>query len=468
MAKGDLDALGVKRAKHDGRKGPVQISAGGCKGLYLQISPSGAKSWILRVTLGGKRREIGLGACPAISLADARERGLATHNEIDRAGRAGRDWWAERQEAKVAKRAEVAATVEAAKLMTFREAVRAFCSAASGQLDELTNAKHKAQWESTLLVYAAGEKEPGRAAPRNRKNPEGIGKDGIGEKPVADLTKHDIARILEPIWKTKRETARRVRSRIEAVIRWADGKENRDRANPAQWSDLKHLGAFTVRRGMKQKAIAQQKKHHPALQVEHAQEWFADLRSRPSISARALEFVAFTACRSQEVRGARWSEIKGLNGPAPVWTVPAERMKMGQPHRVPLSAQAVALLRALPRHQGTELIFVAPRGGQLGDMALSKTMKDRHAAQVKAGRAGWLDKHNGKIATPHGLRATFRTWVQDRAAFPGELAEAALAHVAGNSVEQAYKRGDALDPRRPLMQAWADYLTGTQVAQAAE
>ncbi|MCJ1900354.1 MULTISPECIES: site-specific integrase [Paracoccus] len=455
-----------------GKKGHHVIAVGGvgAEGLSLQISPDGRKSWILRAVFpDGKRREMGLGTYPKpVGLTDARDAAIAAKKLI----REGRDPIAERQAlrdaTREAARAEKAAT-EGPKMMTFREAVRAFCSKEAGQLESLTNTKHKAQWESTLMVYAAGETEPGRQAPRNRKHPEGIGANGIGDKLVADLTKHDIARVLEPIWGTKRETARRVRSRIEAVIRWTDGKEERDRANPAQWSDLKHLGAFTERKGTKQKKLEKRKAHHPALQVGHAQEWFADLRNRPSISARALEFLALTAVRSQEARGACWSEFKGLDGKKPVWTVPAERMKMGDDHRVPLSAQAVALLKALPRHQGTDLVFAAPRGGMLGDMALSKIMKDRHAAQVKAGRVGWLDEHNSKVATPHGLRATFRTWVQEQTTFPRELAEAALAHVSGDEVERAYARGDALARRRVLMQAWADYLNGVEaIREAAE
>lgn len=464
VAKAAISDKALKALKHEGGKGNRTVAVGECKGLYLQISPTNSKSWILRMVVSGKRREIGLGPYPDIPLSEARELGLAKRNEFARAVRDGRDPIAERQAQREAAR-EVVKAASAPALMTFREAVRTFCGKESGQLDGLTNAKHKAQWESTLLVYAAGETKPARQAPRNRKHPDGIGKDGIGEIVVADLTKHDIARVLEPIWKTRRETARRVRSRIEAVIRFADGKEQRDRANPAQWSDLKHLGAFGERKGVKAKKKERRKAHHPALQVAHAPEWFADLRSRPSISARTLEFLALTAVRSQEVRGARWSEFTALNKSKPVWTIPAERMKMGDPHRVPLSRQAVALLRALPRHQGTDLVFVAPRGGPLGDMALSKTMKDRHAAQVAAGRPGWLDEKNGKIATPHGLRETFRTWVQEHTTHPRELAEAVLAHQSGDETERAYARGDALARRRTLMQEWADYLTGATGAR---
>ncbi|WP_339819281.1 integrase arm-type DNA-binding domain-containing protein [uncultured Paracoccus sp.] len=467
MAKSKLTALNVKRAQHDGRAGHRMMAVGGDhKGLYLQVTARHSKSWILRIVVNGKRREIGLGAFPEIGLADAQELAITQRNEIKRAAKDGRDPVAERHAQKVAARAERIAT-NAPKLMTFADAVKAFCHRDAGQLDGLSNAKHRAQWESTLMVYAVGEIDAGRKSPRNRENPKGIGADGIGAIAVADLTKHDIARILEPIWHEIPETARRVRSRIEAVIRWADGKEGRDRANPAQWSDLKHHGNLTVRRGQKQKALAAQKSHHPALHFYDAPEWFADLKRRPSVSARALQFVVLTACRSQEVRGARWSELSDLDGRNPIWTVPGDRMKMGQPHRVPLSRQAVAMIKAMPRHLGSDFVFVAPRGGPLGDMALSKMMKDQSAARQAACGAGWIDKANGRVATPHGLRSTFRTWVQEDTEFPREVAESALAHLSGDAVERAYARGDALARRRDMMQAWADYLTGAQAAKQA-
>ena len=230
----------------EGKTGNLVIAVGGdrCEGLSIQVASDGRKSWILRAVFpDGKRREMGLGTYPhPVGLADARDKAREARKAISE----GRDPIAERKAARDAARA-VKAEADGPKLMTFREAVEKFCGPKSGELDGLSNKKHKAQWESTLLVYAVGETEPDRKKPRNRKHPEGIGDRGLGDMLVADITKHDVAGVLGKIWKTKHETARRVRARIEAVIRWADGEEKRDRANPAQWSDLKHLGALTIR-----------------------------------------------------------------------------------------------------------------------------------------------------------------------------------------------------------------------------
>ncbi|WP_167553434.1 tyrosine-type recombinase/integrase [Paracoccus yeei] len=449
-----------KIAERGDKKGNLTVAVGGdgCEGLLLQIAPDGRTSWILRAVFpNGKRREMGLGKYPdPVGLSDAREAARSARKLIHH----GIDPIDERTAKRDAKR-ETNAT-STAKGMTFAEAVDGFVR--TGQLEALKNAKHKAQWESTLMTYAVGVARENRKAPRGRLAPEGIGKNGIGDKLVADLTKHDIAAILEPIWTTIPETAKRLRGRIEAVIRWADGQENRDRDNPARWVDLKHNGRL-FRRGDKKTASIS----HPALAEKDAPAWFADLRTRPSISARALEFLALTAVRSIELRGAQWSEFEGLDGDEPIWTIPANRMKKGKMHKVPLSQQAVELLRVLPRHQGKNLVFVAPRGGMLSADALEKLMKERHAAQVAQGRAGWQDENTAKIATPHGLRATFRTWAQggDREMrWPWHVAEAVLAHKISGSTQLSYARSTYLNERRGLMQEWADYLTGRAGAQA--
>lgn len=455
-----------KIAERGDKKGNLTIAVGGdgCEGLLLQIAPDGRTSWILRAVFpNGKRREMGLGKYPdPVGLSDAREAARAARKLIHQ----GIDPIDERTAKRDAKRDTTATST--AKGMTFAEAVDGFVRA--GQLEELKNTKHKAQWETTLMTYAVGVAKENRKAPRGRLAPEGIGKNGIGDKLVADLTKHDIAAILEPIWTTIPETAKRLRGRIEAVIRWADGQENRDRDNPARWVDLKHNGRLH-RRGTKKLLVVS----HPALAAQDAPAWFADLRTRPSISARALEFLALTAVRSIELRGALWSEISPLDGDEPIWTIPGERMKKKKLHIVPLSQQAVELLRDLPRHQGNKLVFAAPRGGMLSAAALEKLLKERHAAQVAQGGRGWLDESTAKIATPHGLRATFRTWAQDgdrEMRWPWHVAEAVLAHKIGGATQRAYARSTYLKERRGLMQEWADYLTGRAgvqvVPEAAE
>jgi len=171
------------------------------------------------------------------------------------------------------------------------------------------------------------------------------------------------------------------------------------------------------------------------------------------MATRALEFMAMTAARSGEVRGATWAEIDLEAG---LWTVPAERMKAGREHRVPLTAEAVALLRALPRLEGSAFVFPAARGGALSDMALSACMRRINEAR----EGGYLDRRSGRPAVPHGLRSTFRDWTAERTDYPRDMAEIALAHVVGSDVERAYRRGDMIDRRRQMMAAWARFLRG--------
>ena len=197
--------------------------------------------------------------------------------------------------------------------------------------------------------------------------------------------------------------------------------------------------------------------NHPALQLDDAPAWLADLRKRESFPARALEFLTLTAARSGEVRGAAWDEI-GLD--KALWIIPAQRMKMKREHRVPLTAEAVALLKALPKLEGNPLVFPGARGGQLSDMALSMLMKRQHTAAVAAGGLGYLDRVSKRPAVPHGLRSTFRDWVAERTSFPGEMAEVALAHRISSAVEAAYRRGDMIEKRRRMMADWADFLSG--------
>lgn len=191
--------------------------------------------------------------------------------------------------------------------------------------------------------------------------------------------------------------------------------------------------------------------------IDDAPRWFKALRGREGFGARALELLALTATRSQEIRGAVWDEIdldKAL------WIIPGPRMKMDREHRIPLSEAAVALLEALPQLHGNALVFPAARGGQLSDMTLSASMKRMHAAEVAAGGVGFVDRTSKRPAVPHGLRSTFRDWVAERTNFPGDMAEVALAHKISNSVEASYRRGDMIEKRRKMMEDWAGYLSG--------
>ncbi|ARS70107.1 tyrosine-type recombinase/integrase [Sinorhizobium meliloti] len=412
----ELSPLEVKRLEHPGKGRNANFAVGGVSGLLLQVTPSGGRTWLLRVQVGAKRRELGLGGYPDVSLAMARDRAREAKDKIRR----GVDPVEERKAAKAA----LAAAQR--RGLTFKDAVDK-CLAA--KLDAFKNAKHRQQWENTLATYAIPE---------------------MGTMLVSEIATQDVLRVIEPIWRKKTETASRVRGRIEAVLSWATVAGHRTGDNPARWAgNLKELlpAAAKVAKG----------KNQPAIQLDDAARWFTDLRAREGMGSRALEFLALTACRSGEIRGATWDEIdldKAL------WIVPAERMKMGREHRVPLQPDAVALLKALPRLEGNPLVFPAAKGGQISDMTLSATMKRIHEAETAKGGSGFIDRVSKRPAVPHGLRSTFRDWVSEHTTFPGEMAEVSLAHKVSNAVEAAYRRGDQIEKRRQMMQVWSDFLAG--------
>lgn len=396
----ELSAAEVRRLAHPGRGGNHNFAVGGVDGLNLQVTPSGARSWILRATMKGKRHQIGLGPFPDVTLAQARDRARAVKEQIWQ----GIDPLAEKRR------------------MTFAQAMEKTLDARTA---EFRNEKHKKQWRSTLDRYAVPV---------------------LGDMPVADIDVNDVLRALEPIWTDKTETASRLRGRIEAVIAWAAVSGHRTGDNPARWRG--NLDAVLAKPGKVAKV-----KHYPAVSLTDAADWFADVRSRDGMATRALEFLALTAARSGEVRGATWEEIDLDAG---LWIVPAERMKAGREHRVPLTAEAVALLSALPRMQGSPFVFPAARGGQLSDMALSACM--RRINEARGG--GYLDARSGRPAVPHGLRSTFRDWATERTDYERDLAETGLAHNVGSAVERAYRRSDMIEKRRAMMAAWARFLTG--------
>ncbi|AUQ53198.1 tyrosine-type recombinase/integrase [Phaeobacter inhibens] len=418
----ELSALDVRRLQHPGTGGNATFAVGGVSGLLMQITPNGGRTWLLRVTVGAKRREIGLGGFPDVTLAQARERAREAKDQI----RQGIDPVEQR------KAARAALTAAQRRGMTFADATS---KALAAKLDAFRNAKHRQQWENTLRTYAEPE---------------------LGEMLVDEITVQDVLRVLEPMWQTKTETASRLRGRIEAVLSWATVAGHRGGDNPARWAgNLKELLPAASK-------VAKQE-NQPALQIDDAPKWLSALRKRDGMGARALEFSALTAARSQEVRGARWEEI---DLDAAIWAIPAQRMKMDREHRVPLSPDAKALLEALPRFEDNPLVFPAPRGGEMSDMTLSAAMKRLHKADIEAGGMGFIDRVSKRAAVPHGLRSTFRDWVAERTHFPGDMAEVALAHKVGSAVEAAYRRGDMIEKRRLMMAAWAEYLTGKNRARA--
>ena len=389
----ERSALEVQRLKTPGLH-----AVGVVAGLHLQVLPSGARSWVLRVVIGGKRRDMGLGGYPDVTLAGAREKARAARETIAQ----GIDPIA----ARVAAKSALAAARGSA--ITFKDAAERFIEAKAG---EWKNAKHCQQWTNTLETYA----EP-----------------VIGSMQVRDIGLPHIIKILDPIWTSKTETASRVRARLESVLDWATVRGYRHGDNPARWKG--HLDKILAKPGKVTKV-----EHHPALPIDQIANFMLALRQRHGITARALEVLILTATRSGEVRGACWEEFDLDAG---LWTIPAGRMKAGREHRIPLSARVLAILNALPRLAEVELVFPAPRGGVLSDMSLTA-----------------VTRRMGIAAVPHGFRSTFRDWAAERTDYPSEMAEMALAHVINNKVEAAYRRGNMFEKRRRMMADWAHICT---------
>ncbi|MBM3566321.1 MAG: DUF4102 domain-containing protein [Alphaproteobacteria bacterium] len=390
-----LTALAVTRAKEPGLYGDGN-------GLYLQVSRVGSKSWLLRFRLHGRRRDMGLGSLADVSLADAREKAQDARKLI----KAGID----PIEAKHESRANVA--LEKASAVTFKAAAEVYIEAHS---PSWRNPKHAQQWPNTLEAYVYPI---------------------IGQLSVAKVDVGHVTKILEPIWNKKPETASRVRGRIESVLDWAKARGYRTGENPARWRG--HLENLMPRRAKIQKV-----KHHPALPYAEVGAFMADLKKQAGGAPLAFQFLILTAARTSEVIGARWSEIDFEKA---TWTVPAERIKTGREHRVPLSAPALAILKAQyeVRDKDKEDAFVFPGGRQ------GKPLSTNALLAV-------LDRMGKDTITGHGFRSTFRDWCAEQTNYPREVAEAALAHAVGDKVEAAYRRGDLFEKRALLMKEWAAY-----------
>lgn len=398
--------------KVDRLKAPGLYSDGG--GLYLQISAGGARSWIFRYRMGGRKtpRDMGLGSLETVTLARARQDAKAKREGIQNG--------IDPIEARKADKAKAA--LDGARAVTFKQCAEAYIAA---HREAWRNEKHAGQWESTLEAYAYPK---------------------IGKLPVGEVDVGHVLKVLEQkcddvkgkptLWSAKTETASRVRGRIEAILDWAKVRKYRTGENPARWrGNLEHT---LPARGSVQKV-----EHHAALPYEEIGAFVESLKAQSGIAARALEFLILTATRTSETIGARWDEIdldKAL------WVIPADRIKAGREHRVPLSASALAILKeqAKVREADAEHVFIGGKGKRpLSTNAFLALLRRMERTDI----------------TAHGFRSTFRDWAAERTNYPRDVAEMALAHAIGDKVEAAYRRGDLFEKRKRMMDDWAKHCS---------
>lgn len=389
-----MDRLSAKAV--NAVKAPGYYPDGG--GLYLQVSVTGSKSWIFRYMLESKQREMGLGSYQDVSLSEARQK----RDDFRKLARTGTDPIEARKQRKL----QIA--LAAARSLTFNECSAAYIESHS---PGWKNPKHHNQWKNTLETYCAPV---------------------FGAISVQEVDTALVLRALEPIWTEKRETAGRIRSRIERVLDWAKARGYREGENPARWKG--HLDKLLPAHE-KRKRI----RHHPALPFSKLPDFLVALQAQDGISARALELLILTAARTNEIINGTWSEIDFKNK---IWTIPAARMKSHREHRVPLGSRALTILQELEKISTSDFIFPGRReGSSLSNMAMLELL----------GRMGHDD------ITVHGFRSTFRDWASECTSHSREVCEMALAHVVGNDVEAAYRRGDLFDKRRRLMNEWEKF-----------
>ena len=365
-------------------------------GLYLRVTSPTSASWILRYEHHGIERMLGLGPLRLVGVKEARIRAREAQRQLKLDGI---DPVQDRRD----KKAERA--LAAAKAMSFQDCAEAYLAQHESKWK---NRKNGQQFINTLTQYAFPV---------------------LGLLPVGSIDTGLVLKVLEAIWTRIPETGNRVRARIEAILDWAAVRNYRQGDNPARWRG--HLDQVLPSRS----SIAKTN-HHAALPYADMPAFMAALRTRPGSAARALEFTILTAARTGETTGAQWSEI---NFEAATWTIPAGRMKGAKEHRVPLSSRAIELLQELPTEADNPFVFLGASAG-LGSSAMAQVLQ-----------------RMGRDITVHGFRSTFADWSHDNTAFPKVVIDMALAHVVGDAVEAAYRRGDLLVKRAQLMQAWAQY-----------
>jgi integrase len=396
-----LTAKRVERLKTPGRYGDEH-------GLYLQVTNAENRSWIFRFERDGKEHAMGLGPTHTVSLSLAREKARAARLQLlDGVNPLQARRNARAQEAAVAARA-----------ITFGEAAKAYFDGnATGW-----SAKHTSQWAQSILGKTASGRPTEAMHDHCRV---------LRSLPVADVDTTMVLKVVEPLWSTATETGVRVRARIEAVLAWATVRGYRSGPNPAQWKN--HLAQILPKPSKVKKV-----ENFESVPFDQVPAFMAALATRDGTAAKALRFLILTAARSTEAREATWSEINLADA---TWTIPAERMKAGKSHRVPLTREAIDLLASLPRDDGSDLVFVGlQRGKPLSNTALINVMR-----------------RMGQTAVPHGFRSSLRTWAEEHTSFPHAVVEMALAHSVGDATERAYQRSDLLKKRRALAEAWSRY-----------
>ena len=415
-------AAGLTVRQVETRKAPGFVADGG--GLYLQITPAGAKTWVLRFQIAGRRRDMGLGSASVFSLAEARER-----------AREARRLVVQGIDPIEARRAERSAkALDAAKAMSFRQCAQGYIAAHRAGW---RNDKHAAQWGSTLESYVFPV---------------------FGDLPVGAVDTALVTKALEqrvpgpdrkptPLWMAKPETASRVRGRVESILDWATAHGYRQGENPARWRG--HLENL-LPRPVKVRRV----EHHAALPYREMGAFMTELRRQDGVAPRALEFAILTAARTGEVIGARWEEIDIAER---LWTVPAARMKGGREHRVPLSRPALAIVEKMAAVRSGDFMFPGAQSGRpLSNMSMLMLLRRMQRSSPGS--------RFGTSLTAHGFRSTFRDWAAERTGFPAEVAEMALAHTVGDKVEAAYRRGDLFEKRRQLAEAWARFCDTRRTA----
>jgi len=390
-------------------------------GLYLVVTASGLRKWAFLYTVDGKRKEMGLGGLVKVSLANARKKAAEARDIVGRGGDPLAICGAQKSAEKA--KAEGAQSFGVYADAWFEQSV------APG----LSNPKHADQWRMTLTHYC----------------------EAIRSKPVAEISTADVLSVLQPIWLTIPETAQRLRGRIERVLDAATVTGARDTTmNPARWKG--HLDKLLT------KPVKLKRGHHPAMPWQDVPAFVAKLREREAVTARALEFLILTCGRCNETLGARWQEF---DLDAMVWTVPASRMKLKKIHRVPITAAMLVILnrvRPLTGGEAGALVFPGQRPNKPYSHAALEALRER------IGVAPLMVEGVAKEVTTHGFRSSFRDWAGEATSAPREVAEGCLAHATGSAVELSYRRGDALEKRRALLEQWAAFIDGRSGADVVD